>query len=124
VLVRQFRPAVGRELWELPAGRVDPGETPEAAAVRELREETGYVADVVTPIASIYPSPGYTSEQVSFFWADHPRPGEASPEADEDLTVRVFSPAELRALLGGDSAVNGLLWVGAHWWLTERDRQA
>jgi ADP-ribose pyrophosphatase len=124
VLVRQFRPAVGQTLWELPAGRVDPGETPAAAAIRELQEETGYVADAVTPIAAIYPSPGYTTEQVWFFFADHPRPGRASPEADEDLTVRVFPPEELRTLLHGTSPVNGLLWVGAHWWLTERERQA
>ncbi len=76
LLVRQQRPAVRRELWEIPAGLVKPGEqaSPEAAARRELREETGLVADHWQRLAREYPSPGFSTESIIIYLATNPRP--------------------------------------------------
>ncbi|MCL8207584.1 MAG: NUDIX hydrolase [Actinomycetia bacterium] len=117
VLIRQYRPAVGETLWELPAGKVDPGEPAEAAARRELAEETGYVAGAMRPVLEFYPSPGYTSERVWIFHAPDVRPGPARPEPDEHLVVTLVSAAELGRLLDRGALRNGLLLVGALWWL-------
>jgi len=120
VLVRQYRPAVGKTLWELPAGKVDPGEAPEAAARRELAEETGYVARTLHPVLEFFPSPGYTSERVHIFHAPDVMPGPARPEPDERLAVTSVTAAELNRLLAEGALENGLLLVGALWWLHRR----
>lgn len=68
LLVSQARPAVARATWELPAGLIDPGETPEAAARRELAEEVGLDGQL-TQLAEVYSSPGFTDEKVYLFEA-------------------------------------------------------
>ncbi len=95
LLVRQYRLAAGRSLWELPAGRVDPGETPLAAAKRELGEETGYCARRWERLATFYPSPGYVSEKMTVFLATELAAGEAKPMEDERIECRWFTPREL-----------------------------
>src|SRR5262245_38070792 len=67
VLIRQYRYAVNRSLWELPAGSVDPGEEPEQAAKRECHEEIGQVPETIVRLASLYPTPGYCDEEMVFF---------------------------------------------------------
>src|ERR671922_1314936 len=67
VLVRQYRYAVNRWLWELPAGTVDPGEEPEAAARRECHEEIGQVPDTIVRLAAFFPTPGFCDEEMVFF---------------------------------------------------------
>ena len=69
LLVRQFRYAVGHETLEIPAGKVDPGEKPAEAAMRELREETGYQAQELKLLFSYYPAVGYSSEHLTIFAA-------------------------------------------------------
>ena len=68
-LVKQFRYAYAKEIYEIPAGKIDEGETPSHAAKRELEEETGYRAVDVYPLLEIYPSPGYTNEIIHVFHA-------------------------------------------------------
>jgi len=67
LLVRQYRHSTGRELLELPAGTIDPGETPEACAVRELQEETGYKPGRIERLGGFFTAPGYCNEYLHLF---------------------------------------------------------
>ncbi|MFO8150910.1 MAG: NUDIX hydrolase [Trueperaceae bacterium] len=84
--VRQRRPAVDASTWELPAGLIDPGESAEAAAARELAEEAQLAADLEL-LAVGYVSPGFTDERVHLFEAKGLRPAPGRPEDGEDLEV-------------------------------------
>lgn len=86
LLVRQFRQAVGAELLEVPAGTIEPGETPLACARRELAEEVGRAADRWEALTAFYPSPGVLSEELHVFLAEGLRPA-AAPREEEDLRV-------------------------------------
>jgi ADP-ribose pyrophosphatase len=104
VLVRQYRAAVDRWLWELPAGSVDPGESPEAAAARECAEEVGLRPGRIERLGAYYPSPGFCDETMIFFRLTDlrpPGPGDPAVHIDEDEHIEVgrFTPAQLRALI-------------------------
>jgi ADP-ribose pyrophosphatase len=90
-LLQNERPAVGATLWEVPAGTLEPGEAPEAAAARELEEETGYRAASWRRLGAFYPSPGVLSERMHLFVAEGLTAGAARPEADERLTPHVVA---------------------------------
>lgn len=96
VLIRQFRYAAGETLLEVPAGTIDPGESPEETARRELAEETGYHPRKLEKLAEFFPSPGILTERMHLFLATELEMREASPEADESLEI-VELPVE-RAL--------------------------
>ena len=115
LLVRQYRHAVGSYLWELVAGRIEPRESPLAAAKRELLEETGYTARRFRKLLEIYPSPGYVSERMLVYSAEGLTAGQARPEADERITARQFSLRELdvmmrRGSLRDAKSVAGILY--------------
>jgi len=112
LLVRQYRLPVRRRLWELPAGRLDPGESPLAAARRELAEETGYRARRWKRLASFYPSPGYTSERMILYLAEDLVPGAARPEHDEDIECRWFSRSELSRMVRSRKIADAKTLVG------------
>jgi ADP-ribose pyrophosphatase len=84
-LLHNVRPAVGETLLEIPAGTLEPGEAPEATAVRELAEETGYTAARWRKLCEFFPSPGVLSERTHLFVAEGLTPGQARPEHDEEL---------------------------------------
>src|ERR1700753_2329211 len=90
LLERQYRYAAGLRMWELPAGRVDPGEKHLAAAKRELTEETGYRASRWARALHFYVSPGFLDESMTVFLARGLKKGIAQPEEDERITVRFF----------------------------------
>jgi ADP-ribose pyrophosphatase len=94
LMIRQYRHATKQYLWELVAGRKDPGETFLQGAHRELREETGYRARKMTKLTDLFPSPGFISENMVTFLAEGLSVGEAEPEADEKITSRVLSVKE------------------------------
>ena len=94
LLERQYRYAAGRRMWELPAGRIDPGESKLAAAKRELLEETGYSASRWQPALFFYVSPGFLDETMSVYLARGLRQGVAQPEEDERIAVRFFPLAQ------------------------------
>jgi ADP-ribose pyrophosphatase len=87
VLVRQYRLATGVVLLEVPAGGVDPGETPEDAAQRELAEEIGMRTGHLEPLAEFYVSPGFLTEYVYAFLATDLRDSPAEADEDEDIAV-------------------------------------
>jgi len=87
LMVRQFRYAIGEELLELPAGKIDPGETPIQCAARELIEETGYRAGRLTELGAIHPAAAYTSEAVYLFYAEELTRAQQNLDEDEFLTV-------------------------------------
>ena len=98
LMIRQFRHAAGGLLWEIPAGTLAPGETPEACAHRELREETGVVAARIERLTSIYTTPGFTDEVIHLFLAQGLTMGEAARERDEFIEV---VPQPLSQVLAG-----------------------
>jgi ADP-ribose pyrophosphatase len=99
LLVRQYRHAARGFLWELVAGRIDAGESPAAAAHRELAEETGYAARRLRKLLEIFPSPGFVSERMWIFSATGLTPGAARPEDDERITPRRFSLAAAEKMI-------------------------
>lgn len=99
LLVRQYRHAAGRHLWELVAGRIKPGEKPLAAARRELAEETGYRARRFRKLLDIFPSPGFVSERMLVYAAEGLRAGPARPDPDEQIRSRSFTLRQLEAMI-------------------------
>ena len=95
LLVRQYRLPAEKYLWELPAGRLDPGEKPLQAAKRELKEETGYKARKWSKLASFWVSPGFVQERMTIFLAEDLVSGEATPMDDERIEARWFTRKEL-----------------------------
>ena len=90
ILVRQFRKAAEKELLEIPAGTLEPGEKPIACARRELEEETGYQAECLEQLSSFYPSPGFCTEHIHLYLAAGLHKGHSAPEDDEAIeTVKV-----------------------------------
>jgi ADP-ribose pyrophosphatase len=87
ILVRQHRSAAGRDLLEIPAGRVEPGESPLVCAQRELREETGCLARKVEALGDFYISPGYSTEYLYLYIATELEPVLETPDADEIMDV-------------------------------------
>ncbi len=97
VMVRQYRHAIGGMLWEIPAGTLEPGESPISCAHRELAEEVGYRAERLEKISEIFTAPGFCDEKIHIFLATGLTPCEQQLDADEVLTVE---PRPLDELLG------------------------
>lgn len=87
LLIRQFRHAADRFIWEVPAGRLDPGESPERCAGRELEEETGMKAGRLEKLTTIFTTPGFTDERIHLFAAYDLAEGKARREADEFMEL-------------------------------------
>jgi ADP-ribose pyrophosphatase len=102
LLERQYRYAADARMWELPAGRIDPGEEQLAAARRELLEETGYTARRWQRALSFFVSPGFLDERMHVFLARSLQSGTAQPEEDERITVRFFPlPQAVKMAMSG-----------------------
>jgi ADP-ribose pyrophosphatase len=114
ILIRQFRYAVRRSLWELPAGSVDGGETPEAAARRECHEEIGLVPDTLVRLAALYPTPGYCDEEMIFFRVSglSETAEKAAVDEDEDIEAKTFSLRDAREMIRHGEIVDMKTVVG------------
>ena len=117
LLVRQYRHAVRSHLWELVAGRIEPGELPLAAARRELLEETGYTARRFRKLLDVFPTPGFVSERMFVYAVEGLTSGDARPDADERIRARHFSLRQLenmirRGRLRDAKSIAGILYYG------------
>ena len=101
ILVRQYRHAVNAFLWELPAGSVDAGESPEAAARRECHEEIGLVPSTTVRLGAMYPTPGYCNEEMVFFRLSglETTDEQAAQDEDEDIEVKIFELRDAREMI-------------------------
>lgn len=110
ILVRQFRPTIGREIWELPAGSLDAGESAEAAAARECEEEIGLVPARIERIRGLYPAPGFCDEELIFFrlsgLAAPPPDSPHKPDDDEHIVAQPYTVAEARAFVASGAIVD------------------
>jgi len=100
LLIRQYRHAAGGFLVEVPAGRLDKGETPEACAQRELQEETGYTAGSLTHLTSVFTTPGFCDERIHLFMATELTEGDARREVDEFIEPIQLLLSDALALVG------------------------
>lgn len=97
LIVRQHRPAAGCATAEIPAGLLDAGETPAEAALRELREETGFAAEL-KPLGSVWVAPGFCRQRAHLFLASGLREAPLAPDADEEISTEWLFPEEALAL--------------------------
>jgi ADP-ribose pyrophosphatase len=107
VVERQYRHAAQQFLWELPAGKLDPGEEALAGAQRELEEETGYRAKKWKTLADYYPSPGFLGESMKVFVAEGLQTGNAHPEADEKIEFRLVKLSDLVKMIDKGAILDG-----------------
>lgn len=120
LLVRQYRLPAGKSLWELPAGKIDAGETALQAAKRELREETGYAAKTWTKLASYWASPGFLEEKMTIYLASGLKAGTATPMEDERIEARWFGSKEMDESIrtvkldDGKTLIGYLTWKRFH----------
>jgi ADP-ribose pyrophosphatase len=116
LLVRQYRLPAAQYLWELPAGKIDEGETAAQAAKRELIEETGLRAKKWKKLVSFYPSPGFVQEKMTIFLATGLTQGEAQPMDDERIETRWFAKKELAELIRKNRISDAKTMIGfLHW---------
>jgi ADP-ribose pyrophosphatase len=120
LLVKQFRLPAEKDLWELPAGRIDPGEKPLQAAKRELREETGYQAKKWVKLISYWASPGYVAEKMNLFLALELTAGEQQPMEDERIEIAWFTRKQIRKWIREGKIEDGKTLVGYFMWLDYR----
>lgn len=99
VLVRQYRHATRQYLWELVAGRMEPGENPKEGAARELLEETGYRGKKFSVFLDVFPTPGFLEERMYLLLAEGLTAGKAQPEEDEKLTVASYTKNQLEEMI-------------------------
>lgn len=121
LLVRQYRHPLARESWEIVAGGMEPGESPEDAAVRELREETGYRAHRVTRLWSGYSAPGFCDELLHFCLVEGYEIGAAEPDEGEDgIQIGIFRIEELWRMIRADELPDVKTQVAVLWARGER----
>jgi ADP-ribose pyrophosphatase len=124
LLVHQYRHPLGRHTWEAVAGGMDPGETPEDAARRELREETGYRARRVTRLWSAYSAPGFCDELLHFCLVDGYDVGEPDPDENEEIELGIFGLDELWTKIEADELPDAKTQVAVLWARAQRNAVA
>lgn len=107
LLIRQFRYAAGGPIWEVPAGVLEPGESPEECARRELLEETGARAERIEHLTTIFTTPGFTDERIHLFQATGIATGEPRPMPDEFLEVTAKPLSSILEMIRDREIVDG-----------------
>ena len=122
LLVRQYRYAARDYLWEVPAGRIDPGEDPLKAAKRELLEETGYQAKSWQKGLFFYPSPGFMDETMTVYLARRLQAGEAQPEEDEKIEADLVTLSTVLEMISSGTIRDGKTIASVLWLQAQRCR--
>lgn len=112
VIERQYRHAANQYLWELPAGKLEPGEDALTGAKRELAEETGYSAKKWKPLVEYYASPGFLGESMKLFIAEGLIAGDARPEEDEKIEFRLVRMSEVLKMIDKGAILDGKTLTG------------
>lgn len=112
ILIRQYRHAVGQFLLELPAGRIEPGEAPLAAAKREMIEETGFSAKRWVMLSKYFASPGFLAEFMQIYLARDLREGVSHPEEDEHIEILRTPLSEAMAMVAANKIHDGKTLIG------------
>lgn len=107
ILVRQFRHPIQQIMLEVPAGKLDPGESPETCAVRELAEETGFTANKLRKLTSIYTTPGFSNEIIHLYLAEELVNSDLQPDDDEFIHTEVFTPKQIRQMINSGEICDG-----------------
>jgi ADP-ribose pyrophosphatase len=120
ILVRQYRHAIGRWVWELPAGSLKPHEDPDQAAARECHEEIGLVPARLERLGALFPTPGYCDEEMILYRAAGlraPADGEtAQPDEDEDIETQAFTVDRIAAMVAAGEIID-MKTVAALYWM-------
>ncbi|MBN2369538.1 MAG: NUDIX hydrolase [Vicinamibacteria bacterium] len=119
-LIRQYRFPVDDRVWELPAGRIEQGETPAQSAAREMEEEIGLRAESIEPLVVYFSTPGFCDETMHVFRATRLSRVPPRPEVDEKIEARVFSLDEARAMIARGEIRDGKTLIAL---LLESERQ-
>jgi ADP-ribose pyrophosphatase len=106
IMIRQLRPVVGGYLWELPAGTLEPGETPYACAKRETVEETGFTPGRLKKLGVIYTTPGFCDEKIHIYSAECAGREIARKDEDEVIREELFTPSRVRKLFSSGKIVD------------------
>ncbi|RYL94832.1 NUDIX hydrolase [Sporolactobacillus sp. THM7-4] len=122
LLVRQYRYALGKIIYEIPAGKLEPGENPDDSALRELEEETGFRCEKIDQIASFYSSPGFSNEQLTIYFTDTLTNGSQHLDDDEFLEVSAVDLEEAVQMVQ-DHRINDAKTVYAVQYLQLRKHQ-
>ena len=112
LLVRQYRYPLGREILEIPAGKLEPGEDPAVCAARELEEETGYTAEHLTLLATMAAAPAYTTEVLHLYLASGTKKTAQHLDADEFLTVEHWDMKDVESLLDKNGLIDAKTQIG------------
>jgi ADP-ribose pyrophosphatase len=107
LLIRQFRHAADGPIWEIPAGRLDPGESPETCAVRELEEETGMRTGRLVRLTTVYTTPGFTDERIHLFAAHELEPGQHRREVDEFMETHTHPLSRCLEMIRSGEIIDG-----------------
>lgn len=118
LLARQYRLPARDYLWEIPAGRMDPGETPLKAAKRELKEETGLSAKKWTKLFSLFMSPGFLAEKMNIYVAQDLKQGKTNFMDDERIESKWFAAKEMNAMIRDGRIIDGKTIVAWLAWRT------
>ena len=106
-MIRQYRKAAGQVMFELPAGKLEKGEDPREAALREMREETGYTAGSIRHVNAFYTTVGYSEEVLHIFFADELTAGETDPDDNESIDIEEYTPEALYRLIDSGGINDG-----------------
>lgn len=117
IFVRQYRKALERQTWEIPAGKLEAGEDPLAAAQRELLEETGYTAKHWEKLSFFYTAPGFCDEGIHLYQATELSFSHAQPDADEFVAVHLLTREEAHSAVRDGRIIDAKTLLALSWWL-------